>query len=201
MVKWKNRNLSKRTELAMISRSGWNEECVWKGVWGGVGRVMLAWLWLEGSALEPNRHPRVAAGSTAAGYLRSVPIKTMCLILPGNLSLQTLVVWEGDALVCVQKGEKENRGWKQWVEGDKLYLVSLRVPLAPLYSAFVNCWFTSPCTLTRKMALPPPLSTSQTSVVIQLESHSFLAQGTPGGTLYGYFCEWLQLKGKFKMLS
>ena len=100
-----------------------------------------------------------------------------------------------------EKGEKENRGWKQWVEGDKLYLVSLRVPLAPLYSAFVNCWFTSPCTLTRKMALPPPLSTSQTSVVIQLESHSFLAQGTPGGTLYGYFCEWLQLKGKFKMLS
>lgn len=115
--------------------------------------------------------------------------------------VKTLVVWEGDALVCVQKGEKENRGWKQWVEGDKLYLVSLRVPLAPLYSAFVNCWFTSPCTLTRKMALPPPLSTSQTSVVIQLESHSFLAQGTPGGTLYGYFCEWLQLKGKFKMLS
>uniref|UniRef100_A0A8B9WAR1 Retinol binding protein 2 n=1 Tax=Bos mutus grunniens TaxID=30521 RepID=A0A8B9WAR1_BOSMU len=115
--------------------------------------------------------------------------------------VKTLVVWEGDALVCVQKGEKENRGWKQWVEGDKLYLVSLRVHLAPLYSAFVNCWFTSPCTLTRKMDLPPPLSTSQTSVVIQLESHSFLAQGTPGGTLYGYFCEWLQLKGKFKMLS
>ena len=72
----------------MISRSGWNEECVWKGVWGGVGRVMLARLWLEGSALEPNRHPRVAAGSTAAGYMRSVPIKTMCLILTGNLSLQ-----------------------------------------------------------------------------------------------------------------
>ena len=72
---------------------------------------------------------------------------------------------------------------------------------ASLYSAFANCWFTLPCTLTRKMALRPPLSSSQTSVVIQLESHSFLAQGTPGGTLYGYFCEWLQLKGKFKMLS
>uniref|UniRef100_A0A8C2NSK4 Retinol binding protein 2 n=1 Tax=Capra hircus TaxID=9925 RepID=A0A8C2NSK4_CAPHI len=115
--------------------------------------------------------------------------------------VKTLVVWEGDALVCVQKGEKENRGWKQWVEGDKLYLVSLRVHRAPLYSAFANCGFTSPCTWTRKMALPPPLSSSQTSVVIQLESHSFLAQGTPGGTLYGYFCEWLQLKGKFKMLS
>ncbi|KAK2090415.1 hypothetical protein P7K49_031671 [Saguinus oedipus] len=34
----------------------------------------------------------------------------------------TLVTWEGDALVCEQKGEKENRGWKQWVEGGKLYL-------------------------------------------------------------------------------
>lgn len=94
---------------------------------GGLGRVRLAWLWLEGSALEPSRSPGVAAG-----YMRSVRIKTMGLILPGNLSLQTLVVWEGDALVCVQKGEKENRGWKQWVEGDKLYLVSLRVHPASL---------------------------------------------------------------------
>ncbi|KAB1284071.1 Retinol-binding protein 2 [Camelus dromedarius] len=39
-----------------------------------------------------------------------------------NRNVKTLVIWEGDALVCVQKGEKENRGWKQWVEGDKLYL-------------------------------------------------------------------------------
>ncbi|TRY85149.1 hypothetical protein DNTS_006345 [Danionella cerebrum] len=35
---------------------------------------------------------------------------------------ETLVVWEGDKLVCVQKGEKENRGWRQWIEGDLLYL-------------------------------------------------------------------------------
>ncbi|XP_037380564.1 retinol-binding protein 2-like [Talpa occidentalis] len=35
--------------------------------------------------------------------------------------VQSLVTWEGDVLVCVQKGEKKNRGWKQWVEGDKLY--------------------------------------------------------------------------------
>ncbi|KAB0391766.1 hypothetical protein E2I00_018894 [Balaenoptera physalus] len=39
-----------------------------------------------------------------------------------NRNIKTLIVWEGDALVCVQKGEKENRGWKQWVEGDKLHL-------------------------------------------------------------------------------
>uniref|UniRef100_A0A8C8I3A6 Cytosolic fatty-acid binding proteins domain-containing protein n=1 Tax=Oncorhynchus tshawytscha TaxID=74940 RepID=A0A8C8I3A6_ONCTS len=33
-----------------------------------------------------------------------------------------LVVWEGDKLVCIQKGEKDKRGWKHWIEGDKLYL-------------------------------------------------------------------------------
>ncbi|XP_037382559.1 retinol-binding protein 2-like [Talpa occidentalis] len=36
--------------------------------------------------------------------------------------VQSLVTWEGNVLVCVQKGEKKNRGWKQWVEGDKLHL-------------------------------------------------------------------------------
>lgn len=45
--------------------------------------------------------------------------------------MQTLVTWEGDVLVCVQKGEKENRGWRQWVEGDKLHLVSPAVCAAP----------------------------------------------------------------------
>ncbi|XP_004682217.1 PREDICTED: retinol-binding protein 2 [Condylura cristata] len=39
-----------------------------------------------------------------------------------NRKVQSLVTWEGNVLVCVQKGEKENRGWKQWVEGDKLHL-------------------------------------------------------------------------------
>ncbi|KAJ7990576.1 hypothetical protein DPEC_G00301820 [Dallia pectoralis] len=39
-----------------------------------------------------------------------------------NRKLQTLVTWDGDKLVCVQKGEKANRGWKQWIEGDLLYL-------------------------------------------------------------------------------
>uniref|UniRef100_A0A8C7LUG9 Retinol binding protein 1, cellular, tandem duplicate 1 n=1 Tax=Oncorhynchus kisutch TaxID=8019 RepID=A0A8C7LUG9_ONCKI len=38
----------------------------------------------------------------------------------------TTISWEGDKLVCVQKGEKEGRGWTHWVEGDKLYL-ELRV--------------------------------------------------------------------------
>ncbi|XP_069329266.1 retinol-binding protein 2 [Eulemur rufifrons] len=39
-----------------------------------------------------------------------------------NRLVKTLIVWEGDVLVAVQKGDKENRGWRQWVEGDKLYL-------------------------------------------------------------------------------
>ncbi|XP_062337805.1 retinol-binding protein 1 [Osmerus eperlanus] len=38
----------------------------------------------------------------------------------------TTVCWEQDRLVCVQKGEKEGRGWTQWVEGDQLHL-ELRV--------------------------------------------------------------------------
>ncbi|KAF4076682.1 hypothetical protein AMELA_G00217840 [Ameiurus melas] len=39
-----------------------------------------------------------------------------------NRVVTTLVTWDGDKLVCVQKGEKENRGWKQWIEGDLLHL-------------------------------------------------------------------------------
>ncbi|XP_006900405.1 PREDICTED: retinol-binding protein 2 [Elephantulus edwardii] len=39
-----------------------------------------------------------------------------------NRQVKTLVTWDGNVLVCVQKGEKKNRGWKQWIEGDKLHL-------------------------------------------------------------------------------
>ncbi|KAI2655970.1 Retinol-binding protein 2 [Labeo rohita] len=39
-----------------------------------------------------------------------------------NRNVKTLVTWDGDKMVCVQKGEKENRGWKQWIEGDLLHL-------------------------------------------------------------------------------
>uniref|UniRef100_A0A7N5K760 Retinol binding protein 1 n=2 Tax=Ailuropoda melanoleuca TaxID=9646 RepID=A0A7N5K760_AILME len=39
----------------------------------------------------------------------------------------TTVSWDGDKLECVQKGEKEGRGWTQWIEGDELHLV--------------GCWF------------------------------------------------------------
>ncbi|XP_048362869.1 retinol-binding protein 2-like [Sphaerodactylus townsendi] len=39
-----------------------------------------------------------------------------------NRVVKTLVSWDGDKLVCTQKGEKKNRGWKHWIEGDKLHL-------------------------------------------------------------------------------
>lgn len=35
---------------------------------------------------------------------------------------QTTVSWEGENLICVQRGEKEGRGWTHWLEGDKLHL-------------------------------------------------------------------------------
>lgn len=39
--------------------------------------------------------------------------------------LQTTVSWDRDSLVCVQKGDKEGRGWTHWLEGDKLHLVRI----------------------------------------------------------------------------
>ncbi|KAF3816395.1 hypothetical protein GH733_014568 [Mirounga leonina] len=35
---------------------------------------------------------------------------------------QTIVTWEEEQVVCVQKGEVPNRGWRHWLEGEKLYL-------------------------------------------------------------------------------
>ncbi|CAM4589611.1 unnamed protein product [Leuciscus chuanchicus] len=48
----------------------------------------------------------------------------------------TTVNWEGDKLVCVQKGEKEGRGWTQWVKGDELH-----VPERPsdVKAVFLDC--------------------------------------------------------------
>ncbi|XP_057713616.1 retinol-binding protein 2b [Corythoichthys intestinalis] len=39
-----------------------------------------------------------------------------------NRHVKSLVTWEGDTLVCIQKGEKANRGWKHWIQGGKMYL-------------------------------------------------------------------------------
>ncbi|XP_068114958.1 retinol-binding protein 5 [Hyperolius riggenbachi] len=35
---------------------------------------------------------------------------------------KTTVTWDGKNLVCVQKGEVPNRGWKNWMEGETLHM-------------------------------------------------------------------------------
>ncbi|XP_056297258.1 retinol-binding protein 2-like [Pseudoliparis swirei] len=44
-----------------------------------------------------------------------------------NRKVMTLVTWDGDKLVCVQKGEKENRGWTHWIDGDMLLHLEITV--------------------------------------------------------------------------
>ncbi|XP_068772209.1 retinoid-binding protein 7 isoform X1 [Struthio camelus] len=39
-----------------------------------------------------------------------------------NRKCKSLVTWDNDKLVCVQTGEKKNRGWTHWIEGDDLHL-------------------------------------------------------------------------------
>ncbi|XP_070615434.1 retinoid-binding protein 7 isoform X2 [Erythrolamprus reginae] len=39
-----------------------------------------------------------------------------------NRKCRSVVSWDGDKLVCTQNGEKKNRGWSHWIEGDELYL-------------------------------------------------------------------------------
>ncbi|KAJ8378893.1 hypothetical protein AAFF_G00233270 [Aldrovandia affinis] len=39
-----------------------------------------------------------------------------------NRKCKSVVNWVGDKMVCVQKGEKGNRGWTHWIEDDQLYL-------------------------------------------------------------------------------
>ncbi|KAJ8389587.1 hypothetical protein AAFF_G00118240 [Aldrovandia affinis] len=39
-----------------------------------------------------------------------------------NRVVKTLVTWDGEKLVCTQKGEKASRGWKLQIVGDKLYV-------------------------------------------------------------------------------
>ncbi|KAG8142367.1 putative Nicotinamide-nucleotide adenylyltransferase protein, partial [Naja naja] len=39
-----------------------------------------------------------------------------------NRKCRSVVIWDNDKLVCTQNGEKKNRGWSHWIEGDELYL-------------------------------------------------------------------------------
>ncbi|XP_061545067.1 retinoid-binding protein 7 [Phycodurus eques] len=39
-----------------------------------------------------------------------------------NRICQSMVNWENDKLVCVQRGGKRNRGWTHWIQGNELHL-------------------------------------------------------------------------------
>ncbi|KAM4738362.1 retinoid-binding protein 7a [Anableps anableps] len=39
-----------------------------------------------------------------------------------NRHIKSTVTCQGNKLMCEQTGEKTNRGWTHWVEGDKLHL-------------------------------------------------------------------------------
>ncbi|KAK3518935.1 hypothetical protein QTP70_016060 [Hemibagrus guttatus] len=43
-----------------------------------------------------------------------------------NRNCKSLVTWKGNRMVCIQKGEKKNRGWAHWIEDDKLHLIRRR---------------------------------------------------------------------------
>lgn len=53
--------------------------------------------------------------------------RKVCRYIDVNLPvlLQTTVKWEGDKLECVQRGEKKDRGWTHWLQGDELHLVRI----------------------------------------------------------------------------
>uniref|UniRef100_A0A4W3H6X2 Retinol binding protein 7b, cellular n=1 Tax=Callorhinchus milii TaxID=7868 RepID=A0A4W3H6X2_CALMI len=54
-----------------------------------------------------------------------------------NRKCKSLVTWVSNKLVCVQKGEKENRGWTHWVEDGDLHLVFLfNLILAKCFQVF-----------------------------------------------------------------
>uniref|UniRef100_A0AAY4BP00 Cytosolic fatty-acid binding proteins domain-containing protein n=1 Tax=Denticeps clupeoides TaxID=299321 RepID=A0AAY4BP00_9TELE len=52
--------------------------------------------------------------------------------------LQTTISWDDDKLVCVQRGEKQNRGWTHWIDGDELHLVRA-LHLHPICMRYVAC--------------------------------------------------------------
>ncbi|XP_027859710.1 retinoid-binding protein 7 [Xiphophorus couchianus] len=39
-----------------------------------------------------------------------------------NRKCRSVVNWDNNKLVCVQKGEKKDRGWIHWIQGDELHL-------------------------------------------------------------------------------
>ncbi|XP_064446024.1 retinoid-binding protein 7 isoform X1 [Mirounga angustirostris] len=55
-----------------------------------------------------------------------------------NRKCKSLVTWDNDRLTCVQKGEKKNRGWTHWIEGDKLHLIDKSYTLLTIETKLRN---------------------------------------------------------------
>lgn len=80
---------------------------------------------------QDNRHVKVTkqeplpcGNSNATCVIAPRGLRVLCVNPSSPLaSLQSLVTWQGNKLVCEQIGEKKNRGWAHWVEDDKLHLV------------------------------------------------------------------------------
>uniref|UniRef100_A0ABI7YRJ0 Lipocalin/cytosolic fatty-acid binding domain-containing protein n=1 Tax=Felis catus TaxID=9685 RepID=A0ABI7YRJ0_FELCA len=71
----------------------------------------------------PSHQPRARRGARTHGPrdrdLAEVGRLTDCATQAPHI---TIVTWEEEQLVCVQKGEVPNRGWRHWLEGETLYL-------------------------------------------------------------------------------
>ncbi|MGH0121716.1 UNVERIFIED_CONTAM: hypothetical protein FKN15_000188 [Acipenser sinensis] len=77
-----------------------------------------------------------------------------------NRKCKTLVTWDNDRLVCVQKGEKNNRGWIHWIEGDQLFLIRRRrlARLAGGHTSQPTTPLSTPLTSPQRENPPGPLT-------------------------------------------
>uniref|UniRef100_A0AAA9TMV4 Retinol binding protein 1 n=1 Tax=Bos taurus TaxID=9913 RepID=A0AAA9TMV4_BOVIN len=73
------------------------------------------------SLMRGSRHQKASGHQAALQGLLLDPSLLEGKVLLKHLAMTT-VSWDGDKLECVQKGEKEGRGWTQWIEGDELHL-------------------------------------------------------------------------------
>ncbi|XP_071347166.1 retinol-binding protein 2-like isoform X1 [Trachinotus anak] len=88
-----------------------------------------------------------------------------------NRNVKSLVTWEGDKLVCTQKGEKANRGWKHWIEGDKLYLILSQVYGKPQRSNSGELTYHNSLCSCRKGGTSPGLGHSPCSICVVFSVH------------------------------
>ncbi|XP_034295347.1 retinol-binding protein 1-like isoform X4 [Pantherophis guttatus] len=75
--------------------------------------------------IQDGNHMIIKTLSTFKNYIMDFEIGTEFeedLTGVDGRKCMTCVTWDGDKLLCVQKGEKEDRGWNQWIEGNEMHL-------------------------------------------------------------------------------